>query len=92
MTKKDLSKAVRNISNLPMRESVNIVESVLDILKETLATGEDVKIAGFGKFAIQGKNPRRGRNPLTGESLTIAARKIITFRPSPLLKQKVNND
>lgn len=92
MTKNDLTEAVRNINDYPKREADKIVESVLEIMKGTLASGKDVMISGFGKFAIQRKNARHGRNPQTGESLTITARKILTFKPSSLLKQEINGD
>jgi integration host factor subunit alpha len=87
MTKKDLIENVRSNSNLQRKEAEEIVESFLDIIKETLASGEEVKISGFGKFIVHQKHDRLGRNPQTGESLTITARKILTFKPSILLKQ-----
>jgi integration host factor subunit alpha len=92
MTKNDLAEAVRNKCNYSKREADETVEAVLDILKDTLASGEDVKIYGFGKFSVQRKNDRLGRNPQTGEPLTITARTILTFKPSILLKQEINRD
>ncbi|MDD2320760.1 MAG: integration host factor subunit alpha [Geobacteraceae bacterium] len=92
MTKNDLTEAVRNVTNCPKRDADTLVDSVLDILKDTLASGEDVMISGFGKFVIQSKNDRLGRNPQTGEPLTITARKILTFKPSSLLKEEINRD
>ncbi len=92
MTKADIVEAVRSRVQFPNREASEIVESVLDILKNTLASGEHVKISGFGKFVVHQKRDRRGRNPQTGESITITARKILTFKPSILLKQELNED
>jgi len=92
MTKKDLIENVRASSNLQRKEAEGIVESVLDIIKESLASGEEVKLSGFGKFIVQQKNDRTGRNPQTGEPLTITARKILTFKPSTLLKQEINGE
>lgn len=92
MTKADIVEAVRNRVQFPNREASEIVESVLDILKDTLASGEHVKISGFGKFVVHQKHDRRGRNPQTGETINITARKILTFKPSTILKQDINSD
>lgn len=92
MTKKDLIENVRANSNFQRKEAEGIVESVLDIIKESLASGEEVKLSGFGKFIVQQKRDRTGRNPQTGEPLTITARKILTFKPSTLLKQEINGE
>jgi integration host factor subunit alpha len=90
MTKKDLIENVRFRSNLQRKEAEEIVESFLDIIKETLASGEEIKVSGFGKFIVNQKRDRKGRNPQTGEPLTITARRILTFKPSILLKQEMN--
>ncbi|MEI8355049.1 MAG: integration host factor subunit alpha [Deltaproteobacteria bacterium] len=92
MTKKDLIDNVYSNSCFQRKEAEEIVESVLDIMKETLISGEEVKIAGFGKFIVHQKRDRKGRNPQTGEPLTITARKILTFKPSAMLKQNINVD
>lgn len=92
MTKKDLIENVRSTSNIQRKEAEEIVESVLDILKDTLASGEEIKVSGFGKFVVHQKYDRPGRNPQTGEPLTITARKILTFKPSILLKQELNGE
>jgi len=67
-----------------------MVETVFRIIKTTLETGEKIKIAGFGNFVIKQKADRRGRNPQTGETITIAARRILTFKPSQVLKNAIN--
>ena len=92
MTKSDIVENVLAKRNLTKREAADIVDTLLDIIKDTLESGEDVKISGFGKFEIHQKRDRRGRNPQTGEPLTITARKILTFKPSTLLKQEINGE
>ncbi len=92
MTKNDIVENVIAKRNLLRREAADIGDTRLDIIKDTLETGEHVKISGFGKFEIHQKRDRRGRNPQTGESITITARKILTFKPSILLKQELNRD
>lgn len=90
MTKSDLINNVKANMKCGRKEAEEIVESVLDIMKETLAAGEEVKVSGFGKFVVNQKHDRTGRNPQTGELLTITARKILTFKPSILLKSDLN--
>ena len=92
MTKSDIVENVLAKRNLTKREAADIVDTLLDIIKDTLETGEQVKISGFGKFEIHQKHDRRGRNPQTGETITITARKILTFKPSTILKQDINRD
>jgi integration host factor subunit alpha len=92
MTKSDIVESVLAKRNLPKREAAEIVDTLLDIIKDTLESGEQVKISGFGKFEVHQKHDRRGRNPQTGESITITARKVLTFKPSILLKQELNED
>lgn len=92
MTKKDLIEKVRDISGFQRKEAEEMVGSILDIIKNTLACGEEVKITGFGKFSVHQKHDRTGRNPQTGEPLTINARKILTFKPSIIFKQELNGD
>lgn len=90
MTKYDLIEKVRDISGFQRKEAEGMVESVLEIIKDSLASGDEVKITGFGKFVVHQKHDRTGRNPQTGEPLTITARKILTFKPSIILKQELN--
>ena len=72
-----------------MAESLTY-EKVLEIIKETLEKGEKIKISGFGNFVVRQKRARRGRNPQTGEEIEITARKVLTFKSSPILKQILN--
>jgi integration host factor subunit alpha len=76
--------------DIPKNECVRIIESVLEIIKSELEKGNDVLISGFGKWAVNSKKARKGRNPQTGKDLTIKARKVVTFRPSPVLKNELN--
>ncbi len=90
MTKADIVEQIRSNTGLPKQESYQLLESVFSIMKSTLESGEKIKITGFGNFEVKGKNDRKGRNPQTGEDIVITARKVLTFKPSPILKQDVN--
>ena len=74
----------------PTKESAEIVELVFDTIKETLERGEKIKISGFGNFIVREKKSRVGRNPQTGQEIEISARKVLTFRPSQVLKNALN--
>ena len=90
ITKAELVSIVCDKCSFSRQESVRIVEEVFQILKETLEKGEKVKIAGFGNFNIREKRPRRGRNPQTGEEITIPGKRVVTFKPSVILRRVVN--
>ena len=90
MTKADIAERIAIGNGFSKLESIDLVESVLWIIKDTLAEGEMVKVTGFGNFVVKEKNDRRGRNPQTGEEITIDARKVLTFKPSPMLKGAMN--
>jgi integration host factor subunit alpha len=90
MTKADIVEIIREKIGLGIKESTEIVEQVFGILKETLEGGEKIKISGFGNFTIHTKRPRKGRNPKTGEEITIAERRVLTFRPSQALRKVLN--
>ena len=92
MTKADIVERVSEKTGFTKRESQDLVESVLSIVKTTLETGENVKISGFGKFEVKQKADRRGRNPQTGESITIESRRILSFKPSTLLRSALNKE
>jgi integration host factor subunit alpha len=85
----DLSEAVFREVGLSRNESADLVESVLDHVSDALVRGENVKISSFGTFNIRDKNARMGRNPKTGEEVPINPRRVLTFRPSQLLKDRV---
>ena len=71
-------------------ESAQIVETLFELLKQSLENGDDVLISGFGKFCIHQKNQRRGRNPQSGEPITLPPRKVVTFKCSGVLREKIN--
>jgi len=87
MTKIDIIESIYTHLDIPKKDSVRIVESLFDLIKDDLDKGNDVMISGFGKWTVKAKKKRRGRNPQTGGPLTIDARKVVTFRPSKVLRQ-----
>ncbi len=92
MTKADLIENVYLTTGFSKKESATIVEMVFDLMKTTLENGEKIKIAGFGNFVVNEKAARRGRNPQTGDEIEISARKILTFKPSQVLKSLLNEN
>jgi integration host factor subunit alpha len=91
MTKAEIAHAVyRRVGGFSKEESVDLVGVVFEMLKETLAKGEKIKISGFGKFVLRDKHQRLGRNPQTGRPLEIPARRVLTFKASQILRQAVN--
>lgn len=76
--------------NLTKAQATEAVEAILRLSKEALINGSDLMLSGFGKFNIRNKNPRRGRNPKTGADLTLEARRVVTFKPSGKLRERVN--
>ncbi len=91
-TKADLTEAVYLLGGLTKRESAKIVEMVFDTMKDNLEDGAKIKISGFGNFEVRDKAARPGRNPQTGQELTISARRILRFKASQKLKAKLNID
>ncbi len=90
MVKADIIEKVNERTGLSKKECSSIVESVFGIMKDTLEAGEEVKLSGFGVFKVKSKNERMGRNPHTGEQLTLAPRRILTWKASMVLKQTIN--
>lgn len=90
MTKADIVERVQQRIGLTKRDSAELVELVFSIIKKTLETGEKIKVTGFGNFEVKQKADRLGRNPQTGEALTITSRRILRFKPSQLLRQAIN--
>ena len=90
MTKADIVERISERCGISKKDSSEMIELVFNILKNTLEIGEDIKISGFGKFEVKNKRARKGRNPQTGDSITIDARKILTFKPSNVLKSSLN--
>jgi integration host factor subunit alpha len=92
MTKADIVGKVHQKAGFNKKESLEVVELVFEVMKETLAGGEDLKLSGFGIFKVRQKADRRGRNPQTGEAITIEARRILSFKPSHVLKTEMNQE
>ncbi|HEX2768833.1 MAG TPA: integration host factor subunit alpha [Geobacteraceae bacterium] len=90
MTKADLVDKIHNNTGLTKDEAFAYLETILETIKKALATAETVKITGFRSFVVRQKAARRGRNPLTGEPITITPRKVLTFKPSIFLKNALN--
>ena len=92
MTKADIIEGVYEKVGFSKKESAEIVELVFDTLKETLERGEKIKLSGFGNFIVRDKKSRVGRNPQTGKEIEISARRVLTFRPSQVLKSALNGE
>ncbi len=92
MTKAEIANIIHERVGLSKIESAQIVDSVLDTIRKALARGEDVKLSSFGNFVLRDKNERRGRNPKTGEEIMITPRRVVTFKASQLLKQRLTGE
>lgn len=90
MTKADIVERLYERVGLPKQEVSDVVESVFAVMKGRLEQGEKVKISGFGNFTVRSKQARRGRNPQTGETITLPGRRVLSFKASPLLKDALN--
>jgi len=90
LTKADLVESLYTQHNLSKKRATELIESFLEVIKGRLEAGDDVLISGFGKFCVKQKKDRRGRNPATGEEMTLKSRKVITFRCSSVLRDKMN--
>lgn len=89
LTKNDIVEKIHELG-FTKKKSVDIIESLLEIIKGTLEKGDDVLVSGFGKFCVKNKQQRRGRNPATGNELMLRARKVVTFKCSGKLRNKIN--
>lgn len=92
MTKADIVEKVYDKIGFSKKEASELVEMVFTTMKTELVEGEKIKISGFGNFLVRGKKERIGRNPQTGEQITISARRVLTFRPSQVLKAMLNGE
>ena len=90
VTRKELAVSVHDQLGISQRNSSDIVDSVFSVLKDTLVNGESVKLVQFGTLTVRDKSPRKGRNPRTGETMTITKRKMVSFRPSKQLRERLN--
>jgi len=92
MTKADLVETIYEKIGFSRKESAEIVDLVFDLMKETLENGQKIKISGFGNFMVREKRSRKGRNPQTGEEIQISARRVLTFKPSQVLRKALNTN
>ena len=90
LTKADIAQKIADDCGFMKNEAAEVLGKLLDIIKTRLISGEDVMISGFGKWSVKAKNARRGRNPQTGDELILDARRVITWKYSPVLKKSVN--
>ena len=90
LAKSQIVESVQNQTGFPRNRSVEIVETLLEIIKKTLTSGEDVLVSGFGKFCVKEKKERKGRNPATGENLILEPRKVVIFKCSGKSREIVN--
>jgi integration host factor subunit alpha len=91
MTKSDIVEAVYQNVGFTKKRAAEVVNLILDTMKEALEDGEKVKISGFGNFEIREKDARKGRNPQTGAEITISERRVLSFKPSQVLKDRLND-
>ena len=91
LTKLDIVESIYTHLDVPKKDCTSIVESLFDLIKDDLGKGNYILISGFGKWTVKAKKKRRGRNPQTGEDLTIEARKVVTFKSSTVLRDAVNS-
>jgi integration host factor subunit alpha len=92
VTKEKIIDTVRQELGLPQKKSTEMVEQLLETIKSTLASGEDILVSGFGKFSVNEKKERKGRNPATGDSMMLRPRRVVTFKCSGKLRRRVNGD
>ena len=90
LTKKDVAERIQEELGFLKYQSVEITEALLELIKSSLESGEDVLVSGFGKFCVKNKAERKGRNPATGEEAILPARRVVTFKCSGQLRAKVN--
>jgi len=92
LTKADIIESVQKQFGFPQKKSTELVEQLIETIKSTLASGKDVLVSGFGKFCVNDKKERKGRNPATGDSMMLRPRKVVTFKCSGKLRRRVNGD
>jgi integration host factor subunit alpha len=92
LTKAQIVEIIAEQNGFAKNKSIEIVENLIEIIKRSLVSGEDVLVSGFGKFSVKEKGRRRGRNPATGADLMLDARKVVTFKCSGKLREKINRE
>jgi integration host factor subunit alpha len=90
LTKAEIIESVHQQLGFPKKKSDEVVEQLIETIKSTLASGEDVLVSGFGKFSVNDKKERRGRNPATGDSMMLRPRRVVTFKCSGKLRSRIN--
>jgi integration host factor subunit alpha len=90
LTKADIIQDICENCDLPKSQSAEVAETIFEIIKSSLEAGESVLVSGFGKFEVKAKNPRKGRNPQTGTAMVLDGRRVVMFRCSKVLKEKIN--
>ena len=90
LTKHNIVEQLQNVLGFPKNQSVDITEALLELIKASLESGEDILVSGFGKFCLKEKAERKGRNPATGEDLMLKPRRIVTFKWSGKLRERIN--
>ena len=92
LTKAHIVDEITDRLRYPRKQSADIIETLIEIIKRNLEVGDDVLISGFGKFCVKTKRERKGRNPATGDDMMLDARKVVTFKCSSKLRDKINED
>ena len=90
LTKAEIIEKLHQETGLSKNQAGDALKDIIDIIKNSLETGEDVLISGFGRFAVKEKRPRKGRNPATGKSIMLDGRKVVSFKCSGVLKDRLN--
>ena len=91
VTRKELAAAINDKLGISQRNGAELVDKIFAVMKDTLISGESIKLVQFGTLTVRDKAPRRGRNPRTGEPMTITKRKMVSFRPSKRLREQINS-
>jgi integration host factor subunit alpha len=92
LTKAQVAESIQNRIGFPRKKSVELLETLLEIIKKSLETGDDILISGFGKFCVKKKAKRKGRNPATGDDLMLPPRKVVSFKCSSILRDRIANN
>ena len=92
LTKAQVAESIQNRIGFPRKKSVELLETLLEIIKKSLETGDDILISGFGKFCVKHKAERKGRNPATGNDLMLPPRKVVSFKCSSVLRDKISGN
>jgi len=92
LTKAQVAESIQNRIGFPRKKSVELLETLLEIIKKSLETGDDILVSGFGKFCVKHKTERKGRNPATGNDLMLPPRKVVSFKCSSVLRDRISGN